>query len=173
MADEQWFYAQSGQQLGPIGRAELLERISGGAIQRTDLVWREGMPKWQPAGQVAGLFATSAPPPLPPVDAIPYARPAGYAADYVRRPDIGQDAGIRMLLPVGRSGWAIAAGYLGLFSFLFFPAPIALIISIVAIKDIKSHPDRHGMGRAIFGLVMGILGSVVLVMMITAMVVRR
>jgi hypothetical protein len=131
------------------------------------------MPQWQPAGQVAGLFPTSAPPPLPPAGSIPYARPADYTADYVRPPDIGQDAGMRMLLPVGRSGWAIAAGYLGLFSFIFFPAPIALIVSIVAIKDIKSHPDRHGMGRAIFGLVMGILGSIVLVMMITAMVAKR
>ena len=33
----------------------------------------------------------------------------------VPTPRIGDDAGIRMLLPVGRSGWAIAAGYLGLF----------------------------------------------------------
>lgn len=68
-----------------------------------------------------------------------------------------------MLLPVGRSGWAIAAGYLGLFSLIILPAPIALIVSIVAIRDIRQsrtwdHP-KHGMGRAIFGLVMGILGT--------------
>jgi hypothetical protein len=25
----------------------------------------------------------------------------------------------------------------------------------VAVRDIKKHPERHGMGRAIFGLVMG------------------
>jgi hypothetical protein len=60
-----------------------------------------------------------------------------------------------MLLPVGRSFWAIAAGYAGLFAVLFVPAPIALILGIIAIYDIKRHPDRHGMGRAIFGLVMG------------------
>ena len=69
---------------------------------------------------------------------------------------------MRWLLPVGRSGWAIAAGYLGLFSFVPIFAPIALIISIVAIRDIKKHPQRHGMGRAIFGLIMGILGSIFL-----------
>jgi hypothetical protein len=68
---------------------------------------------------------------------------------------LGENAAVRMLLPVGRSYWAIAAGYFGLFSVLFFPAPIAVILGIIAIFDIKRHPDRHGMGRAIFGLLMG------------------
>jgi hypothetical protein len=76
--------------------------------------------------------------------------------------DIGQNAGMRMLLPVGRSGWAIAAGYFGLFSFVVCPAPIALVLGLVAIRDIKRNPERHGMGRAVFGLVMGILGTIVL-----------
>jgi hypothetical protein len=76
---------------------------------------------------------------------------------------LGQNAAIRMLLPVGRSFWAIAAGYAGLFAVLFFPAPIALILGIVAIYDIKRHPDRHGMGRAIFGLVMGAIFTLVMV----------
>jgi hypothetical protein len=173
MAEDQWYYAQGGQQLGPIGRGELVEQISRGAIQRTDLVWREGMAQWLPAGQVPGLLPTATPPPLPAIDSIPYAQAAGYGGDYVRPPDIGQNAGMRMLLPVGRSGWAIAAGYLGLFSFLFVPAPIAIIVSIVAIKDIKAHPERHGMGRAMFGLVAGILGSVALVMMIAAIIGKR
>ena len=31
------------------------------------------------------------------------------------------------VLPVGRSGWAIAAGFFGLFAVLFLPAPIALV----------------------------------------------
>jgi Domain of unknown function (DUF4190) len=79
---------------------------------------------------------------------------------------IGDDAGIRLLIPVGRSGWAIAAGYLGLFSFVLIPAPLSVIISIIAIRDIRrskgSPKVKHGMGRAIFGLVMGILGTLAL-----------
>lgn len=75
---------------------------------------------------------------------------------------------MRMLIPVGRSGWAIAAGYLGLFSFLILPAPIALITGILAIRDIRSHPDRHGMGRAIFGIVMGVLGTGFLIVSVIA-----
>jgi len=70
-------------------------------------------------------------------------------------PSIGDDAVVRMLIPVGRSIWAIAAGYVGLISVLLIPAPIALFLGIMAIRDIKRHPEKHGMGRAIFGLVMG------------------
>jgi len=69
--------------------------------------------------------------------------------------DLGQDAGMRLLLPVGRSMLAIVAGYLGLISVLVLPAPFALIVGVLAIKDIRRHPEKHGMGRAIFGVVMG------------------
>lgn len=69
-----------------------------------------------------------------------------------------------MLLPVGRSGWAIAAGYLGLFSVTGLIAPLAVIISILAIWDINRSKSlgkpKHGLGRAIFGLVMGLLGTI-------------
>ena len=73
-----------------------------------------------------------------------------------RRKGIGDDPGIRMLLPVGRSGWAIASGYLALFSVLLIPAPFALGTGIVAVVEIQRHPKKHGMGRAIFGIVMSV-----------------
>jgi len=79
---------------------------------------------------------------------------------------LGEDAGIRLLLPVGRSLWAIAAGYAGLFAVLLLPAPIALILGVVAIIDIKRHPDRHGMGRAIFGIVMGAICTLLLLVLL-------
>jgi hypothetical protein len=72
------------------------------------------------------------------------------------------DAVTRLLLPVGRSGWAIAAGYLGLFAVLIIPAPLALIFGILAMKDFRRHPEKFGRGRAIFGLVMGGLGTLIL-----------
>ena len=77
---------------------------------------------------------------------------------------LGENAGMRLLLPGGRSFWAIAAGYAGLFAVLFLPAPIALILGIIAIYDIKTHPKRHGMGRAIFGVVMGAIFTVLLIL---------
>jgi hypothetical protein len=55
------------------------------------------------------------------------------------------------------SGWAIAAFYVSLFSLFVIPAPIAVICGIMAIRDIKADPSKHGKGRAIFGIVAGSL----------------
>jgi predicted acyltransferase len=74
--------------------------------------------------------------------------------------DIGDNAAIRMLLPVGRSVLSILAGYAGLFALIPCFAPVAVILGILAIRDLKKHPEKHGMGRAIFGLVMGIVCTI-------------
>ena len=52
------------------------------------------------------------------------------------------------------SGWAIAAGYVGLFAVLCFPAPIALILGIIALRTCNKR-SLKGSGRAIFAIVMG------------------
>jgi hypothetical protein len=85
-----------------------------------------------------------------------------------RQYDIGEDAGMRMLLPVGRSGWAIASGYLGLISVLLVPAPFALLTGILAIVEMRRNPRVHGMGRAIFGIIMGTLGTAALAIVAVA-----
>jgi hypothetical protein len=66
--------------------------------------------------------------------------------------------------------WAIAAGYLGLVSVLCLPGPFALICGILAIREMKQNPKKHGMGRAIFGIVMGSLGTAVLLIWLVALV---
>ena len=75
-------------------------------------------------------------------------------------------------MPVDCSGWAIAAGYLGLFGLIIFPAPLALIAAILAIRDInkskKTDKPKYGMGRAIFGLIIGILGTGILLFVLGA-----
>jgi predicted RNA-binding Zn-ribbon protein involved in translation (DUF1610 family) len=76
---------------------------------------------------------------------------------------LGDDTLTRMLIPVGRSALAIAAGYAGLFAILFLPAPLALLLGILAIRDLRKHPEKHGMGRAIFGLVSGALFTTLIV----------
>ncbi len=102
-------------------------------------------------------------------DLRPGAPPPGAPEPAPAGPKIGDDAGMRLLLPVGRSGWAIAAGYLGLFSFLVIFAPICLIVSIVAAVQLRRNKELHGWGRTIFGLVMGGLGTLLLVVMVIAM----
>jgi hypothetical protein len=86
------------------------------------------------------------------------------------------DAGIRMLLPVGRSGWAIAAGYVGLFSVLLFPAPLALALGILGVWDIRrscgTSKRKYGLGRAIFGIVMGAIFTPLLIVAAISMAHR-
>ncbi len=97
-------------------------------------------------------------------EANPYAAPVAVAE--IVQPDSGEkvkpDLGMRILLPVGRSGYAIAAGYLGLVSVLILPGPLALLFGILAIRDIKRHSHKTGMGRAIFGVVLGGIATLIL-----------
>jgi hypothetical protein len=89
----------------------------------------------------------------------------------------GDDAAFRLWFPVGRSWWAVAAGYMGLFALYCVPvigdmhqklpgsvaafvvlclaAPLAIVLGAVAIADLRRKPELHGWGRAVFGLVMG------------------
>ena len=76
------------------------------------------------------------------------------------------DAAMRILLPVNRSGYSIAAGYLGLISILLIPAPFALLFGFLGIRDIKNNDEKHGMGRAIFGIAMGAIFSIFLLFII-------
>ena len=63
----------------------------------------------------------------------------------------------KYLLPTGRSGWAISAGYLALFSVLVLPAPFALFCGVMGLRDIEKNPTKLGKGRAWFGIIMGLL----------------
>jgi hypothetical protein len=162
---EQWFYSQNGQQRGPVELEQLRAMLAAGQVMWSEMVWSAGMTNWSPASTVAALRPTSMapgdrPPPLPP-QAMNYAGPPPPG----QFRDVGEDPKMRMLIPVGRSPWAIVAGYLGLLSPLVIFAPFALIVSIIAIRDIKRR-DTHGMGRAVFGLIMGAIFSIALVIFI-------
>ncbi len=132
MADG-WFYASvGGTSTGPVAWEELVERAASGQLSPYALVWTAGMAEWSPAGSVQGLA-------FPPQPAAP--------------PHV--DESLRWVLPVGRSGWAIAAGYFGLFAVILIGAPFAIFTGIMALRHIKRNPHLGGRGRAIFGLAMG------------------
>lgn len=77
-----------------------------------------------------------------------------------RRPPPPGDEGLQYVIPVNTNVLAIAAGYLGLVSVLCVPAPLALIVGILALRQLNKNPGQHGKGRAIFGIVMGALFSI-------------
>ena len=43
-----WYYADSGRQVGPVEDSQLDDLVRSGAVRDDTLVWREGMPSWQP-----------------------------------------------------------------------------------------------------------------------------
>ena len=143
--DDQWNYGFGSESRGPVDDEEMKRLFRDGVIHTETLVWRQGMADWVPLRET-DLIAISGAPPLPPQAAST---------------DMGQDAGMRMLLPVGRSALAIAAGYMGLFAILVLPAPFALLLGILAVRDIKKHPEKHGLGRAWFAIIIGGLVTVV------------
>jgi uncharacterized RDD family membrane protein YckC len=49
----QWYYSNKGQRLGPVSQAEFDQLVHDGVISSDTLVWRDGMPEWQPYSSVS------------------------------------------------------------------------------------------------------------------------
>lgn len=191
-----WFLIKDGRRVGPFRPEEIRAKAETGELRPSDTLVREGETKPVPAGRIRGLnFGSSTDdagfPPLAAGDvggaAAALSAPGGppplatagqpFPANADSSVPLGQNAGVRLLLPVGRSVWAVIAGYLGLLSLLLLPAPLAILFSIIAIVDIirsrrNPHP-KHGLGRAIFGLIMGLVGCVGLAVAIAVFLAQK
>lgn len=53
----QWYYANNGQRQGPVAESEFAQLVAVGTITAETLVWRQGMPNWQPYRVVASSAA--------------------------------------------------------------------------------------------------------------------
>jgi len=60
-----WYYADAGQQKGPVDETSLDDLVQQGVVRDDTLVWSEGMASWQPHGSVRGSRATATAPPPP------------------------------------------------------------------------------------------------------------
>jgi hypothetical protein len=88
----EWYYAQGGQQTGPVAFERLVELARKGALDPAkDLVWTSTMKDWIPAGKVEGLF--SAAPETPDLAAAdpsnPYSAPQSSWVEPVPGPGVG------------------------------------------------------------------------------------
>jgi uncharacterized RDD family membrane protein YckC len=59
-----WYYAESGQQAGPVDDGQFEQLVQAGKILPETLVWREGMANWQPYNQVRSPRLSSSSPPV-------------------------------------------------------------------------------------------------------------
>ncbi|NJM38311.1 MAG: DUF4339 domain-containing protein [Akkermansiaceae bacterium] len=76
----QWYYSKNGTQLGPVSEADLRGKIASGEVAAVDMIWKEGMGDWQPAGSVKELAISAVSPgassPPPGMTGSPYSSPA-------------------------------------------------------------------------------------------------
>jgi hypothetical protein len=61
MVEVQWYYARNDKQHGPVTAADLKQLAASGQLHAVDLIWREGMEEWTPAGRLKGLFPDARP----------------------------------------------------------------------------------------------------------------
>jgi len=80
-------------------------------------------------------------------------------------PSASDDAVMRVMLPVGRTGLSIFAGYFAFLALFVVPAPFALAFGIWALLDLRRKPGKAGAGRAWFAIVLGALGTFALLLM--------
>lgn len=66
---------------------------------------------------------------------------------------------VHWLLPLGRSGLAVGAGYVGLVALVaWVVGPFAVLLGVLALRDITRR-ETHGRGRAWFAVVVGCLAT--------------
>lgn len=161
----QWYYGQNGVQGGPVSLADMRQLVSNGQLRREDLVWREGMPNWAPAGTIHELFPTgggyaapqpgpyaAAPPQqaYPPTGAYPPGQPThlGYAYD-VDGARLQSKAQTSMVLGI----CSIVIGFCCC-------GPVGIGLAIAAIVMGKNASGAPNPGPARTGLICGIVGLV-------------
>jgi hypothetical protein len=76
------------------------------------------------------------------------------------------------LVPTRVAGWAVASGYSGLVTFIFrrIPGPFAIATGVLGLKQIDRQPDLNGKVRAYVGIVLGSLGTLLLILVAIALI---
>lgn len=148
MAPGTWLFVSGGETAGPVSEAALRGLVDSGFLDAGTLVWTDGLAAWTPLGRVPGFEGTAVDP-------------------AVGRDPESTNRFALMALPGEQSKRANAAFYLGWLSLIVFPAPLAVAASIGALhelREVRLRTGREAFGRAkaIFGLVAGSIGTLVL-----------
>jgi hypothetical protein len=156
MWTEEWYYADNGQQMGPVSAFELRALLAKGAVKPDDLVWRDGLSNWIPASQARELWPNL---PATPV-AAPASRSGGAAAPmpgqrhYEQAPSARgrshfdddsprgpwDDRPIPRRPPAGMSTAAKVAIFGGIAALLLVPFVVLVSLAMMAASD---HPTRQ------------------------------
>jgi hypothetical protein len=140
-----WYYHQLGANHGPVDFSHLQYLTSSGQVSVDDVVWKEGLPEWIPAGRVPGLFKTGG------------AGGAGQPPVYIGVGQVHPSQAMVSEFP-RVSGFSVASLVLGILWIAGIGSVLAIIFGAVAIHQIRLSKGRlTGTGLAVAGLVLGIV----------------
>lgn len=131
-----WYYADlSRQRQGPVSAEQLAGLHAQGLVNGESLVWRQGMPNWQPLRSVAAEIGISTAPvasPPPPPAANPYSYPSAppAPAPYGQNPYAAPQAHLGSGYDEGDLSQAVPAGFWKRFSALVIDYLVLMVISI-------------------------------------------
>ena len=69
-----------------------------------------------------------------------------------------------------KATWALVCGIAGMVVFALLFSTVAIALGVVARNEIKQDPQLHGEGKAIAGIVLGVIGLVLFAVIVTAKV---
>jgi len=150
----EWFYVEDGRQAGPVPFDELRARAVRGDLERPHLVWSEGMPEWQAAETVPGLFDG--------VEEPPTAGPPTW------RPGVAPPRHRSTAGPPGIVIWGFVLSIIGVV-FCQVLGIVGIVLCAVGLPEAKRRGS--GAGLAIAGIVIGICGIALMAIMIVVNVV--
>lgn len=145
----------------PMTLAEVRKMVSEGRISPETPAIEPPSQEWQPVHRLIGSPQGQG-----------FRQPSDSDYPWQQKPQPGKFGAMDLVAPLRADPWAVLAGYLGLFSFILIAAPFSLAVAIIALKSLKKHPERTGKGRAWFGLVMGVLGTPLLIWLIATLATR-
>jgi len=176
----QWYYSKNGTQLGPIGTEDIQSKLASGEIAQSDLVWKDGMADWLPAGQIAELrVVLQATSPVAPAPSSPVVENSPYTPPVTAAPVSPVPYGG---LPVSANcGKATAAMVLGICGIVFaiccsFVGVILGILAVIfgnlAKTEIAQNPYLAAhLGKAKSGVLMGWIAIALGVVMVVVSLV--
>ncbi len=158
MTGRVWFYLEGRERLGPVSDEGLRALAASGRLYAESFVWTDGLDRWTRLADTSRFdgYAPSAPlgevPPAP-------------------------DRFAQLLLPSGRSPWAVASGYLAAFSVLGIPAPLAVAAGVAGLRDIRrvtrtTGRRPPGTARCVAGILAGSAFTLVLLWLVVATALR-
>ena len=141
----EWYYTKDGEQVGPVTKDQLIQKISVGEVISNQLAWNESMADWEPISAIPELQLTSGsgqvmPPPMVQSPAAPVQVASG---------------------PARTSALSVVSLCLGAISFLMCGFGIvtaipAIICGHLGLREIKRSPERmEGKPMAVIGLIFG------------------